>query len=317
MDSKKSIPKVVIILVIAVLFYAVIIFYSDFQSIIQEAKKINFVYFSMIFPLLGVGILSNSLRFHRLLQKLQLNLPFKESVKIYLGGFVMALTPGGAGTIIKSYFLKKAYNKSVLSSLPVIIIERATELLSILIIMTFLLIWVDFIEVKIILGIGYGVFVFLMAIITNNKIFSLFKGLISKIKYTKRIAENLEESKNSVTVLTRPSNFMEALGYSIVTRVAQLFIVYFVFLSVGINLDFFLSGQIYYTSLLIGVLTLIPGGIVVTETSMIGLLLKENIELPVATLGVLIMRLFSTWIPIGIGGIILKFLLQEKKIIDD
>jgi len=309
--------NVVIILVITVLFYAGILFYSDFQLIIQEVNKINFIYFTIIFPLLGIQILSNSLKFHRLLQKLQLNIPFKESVKIFLGGFAMGLTPGGAGTIIKSYLLKKAYNKSVLSSIPVIIFERATELLSILIIMTFLLIWVDFIEVKIILGIGYGVFVFLMTIITNNKIFSLFKGFISKIKFTKRIAENLDESKNSVMILIRPSNFMEALGFSIVTRVAQLFIVYFVFLSVGINLDFFSSGQIYYTSLLIGVLTLIPAGIVVTESSMIGLLLKENIELPVATLGVLLVRFVTIWIVFGIGGIILKFLIKEKKIFDD
>ena len=91
-----------------------------------------------------------------------------------------------------------------------------------------------------------------------------------------------------------------------------MFVVYFIFLSVGIDLGIFDSGQIYYTSLLAGVLTFLPAGIVVTESGMIGLLLKYNITLSLATLGVLIVRFITTWMGMIIGVIAMKFVLKDK-----
>ena len=151
-----------------------------------------------------------------------------------------------------------------------------------------------------------------MILLTSSKSFSAFKSFISKIKFLKKFTENLEESRSSIKKLMYAPNFLEALGYSVMIKIVQLFIVFFIFLSVGINLDLFFSGQIYYTSLLFGVLTFVPAGIIVIDSSMIGLLLRENIELPLATLGVLIVRLVTTWLLVALGGIMIKFLLDKK-----
>jgi len=43
-------------------------------------------------------------------------------------------------------------------------------------------------------------------------------------------------------------------------------------------------------------------------------LLKENVELPIATISVLLIRLITTWISVGLGLIMFKFLLKEKTI---
>ena len=122
-----------------------------------------------------------------------MSIPFQESIKIFLIGLAMGITPGGVGTLIKSYILKKDHKKSISSSMPVIIIEKITDLLSIIIIMTVLLIWATFYEALIILGIGYALFFFIIIMISNNKIFLIFKNFISKIKLTRKFATNLEE----------------------------------------------------------------------------------------------------------------------------
>ncbi len=317
MISQKVLPRLIIILVIAALFYAGILFFGDVELIFQKTSQINYQYFPYIFLLLAVQIFLSGLKFHRLLQKLHMHLPFKESLKLFLAGFAMGITPGGAGTIIKSYFLKKSHGKSISSSAPIVIIEKVTDLLSILIIMTFLLIWANFVEAKIVLVAGYAFFVFIMIFLSNDKIFFSFKGFISKLKFIKNFSENLEESRSSLKILIRSPNFMEALGYSVVIKIAQLFLVFFIFLAVGINLDLSYSGQIYYTSLLFGVLTFIPAGLVVMESSMISLLLKEGISLSEATLSVLLIRLITTWMVFALGGIMLRFLLKKKSITDD
>jgi len=313
MDS-KIIKKLIIILVIAIIFYVGILFLSDFQLILESVNQINFEFFPYIFSLLAIQILLGGLKFHRLLYQLQISIPFQESIKIFLIGFAMGITPGGGGTLIKSYILKKDHKKSISSSMPVIIIEKITDLLSIIIIMTVLLIWATFYEAIIILGIGYALFFFIIIMISNNKIFLVFKNFISKIKLTRKFAINLEESKTSVKTLLKSRNFSESLVYSVAIKIIQLFLVFLVFLSLGINLELFFAGQIYYTSLLFGVLTFIPAGLGVTDTSMIGLLLKENVELPIATISVLLIRLITTWISVGLGLIMFKFLLKEKTI---
>lgn len=313
MDS-KIIKKLILFLVIAIAFYAVILAFSDFQLILESINQIHLEFFPYIFSLLAMQILLGGLKFHRLLHQLQMSIPFRASIKIFLLGFAMGVTPGGGGTLIKSYILKKDYKKSISSTMPVIFIEKITDLLSIIVIMTILLIWTSFYEAIIILGIGYGLFLFIMILISNNKIFLGFKNFISKIKLTKKFTANLEESKISIKTLLKSQNFLESLAYSIIIKFIQLFIVFFVFLSLDINLELFLSGQIYYTSLLFGVLTFIPAGLVVTDSSMIGLLIRQNIELPSATVSVLLIRLITTWIPVGLGLIMFKFLLNEKTI---
>jgi len=313
MNSKKIFNKGIIILIIAVIFYAGIIFLADAQLIFQKITQIDYKYFPYIFSILTIQILLSGVKFHRLLQKLKINLPYKESLMIFLGGFTIGITPGGSGALIKSYFLKKKHDKSISSTIPVIIIEKVTDLLGVLIIIAFFLIWVDFVESKIILGIGSGLFIIFFIIFTNDKIFFYFKGFVSKIKYAKKITKNLDEFKNSFQVLLNPSNFLEPLGITIVIKFMQVFMVYFIFLSVGINLDFFYTGQIYYTSLLIGFLSLIPAGLIITESSMISLLLRQNIDSETATLGVLFVRLVTTWIVVGIGVVVLRSILREKK----
>ena len=175
MDSKKITNKLIIILVIVVLFYAVMIFLADAQLISQKINQIDYTYFPYIFSLLIIQILLGVVKFHRLLQKLQIYLPYNESLKMLLAGFAIGITPGGGGTLIKSYFLKKNHDKSISSTIPLMIIEKVTDLLSVLIIIAFLLIWADFLESKIILGIGSGLFIVFFIIFTNNKFFLYFR----------------------------------------------------------------------------------------------------------------------------------------------
>jgi len=313
MAIKTKFDKAVIIIVITILFYSAILFLANINSIIEKTYDIDFLYVPPILSLMGVHTIIMAIRFHRLLQRLEIRIPFKESLKIFVAGLSLSITPGGIGTAIKSHILQKRYGKSISSSLPIILIERWTELLAILIITTVLLLWADLYESIILMAIGYVLILIIMTIFSNSKIFLSFKGLITKINYFKRFAASIDESKNSLNKLTKKESLLEALGLSLVAKSLHLITVYLVFLSVGINLSFFESGQVYYTSLIFGVLTFIPAGIVVTESSMLGLLLKYGVEIPVAVLAVIYVRIVSMWLVTLIGALTLKFVFREKE----
>lgn len=84
--------------------------------------------------------------------------------------------------------------------------------------------------------------------------------------------------------------------------------IYFIFLGAGVSipLDILITG--YGLPILFGKMAfIIPGGIGVIETTMIGLYVSLGIPLQVATIVVLVYRFISFWAPLLIGFILIPF----------
>ena len=306
MKKRSLSEKAIILMVIIVAFYVIIVLYSDLNAIIEQTNKIDFGYLPIIsiFLIIHIGVLG--IKFHRLLKKLNIHISFKESIRIFIAGISLVATPGGVGTAVKSHILKKKYGKPISSTLPIILLERLTELLAVLILLTFFLFWNISYESIIAIIIGYTIFFVILMITSNNKIFDRIKNFVTRIKRIKKLSLAIDESQESYRKLLNKNTFFEALGWSILGKSAQFLSVYFIFLSIGINFDWLQIGEIYHTPLILGLITFIPSGIIVTESSMIAILVKNNIELSIATLTVIFIRIVTIWIPIIVGLIVLK-----------
>ena len=306
------INKTVIVIFVTVVFYGIIISVSDLETIKQRIVEVNFWYLPVIVSLEGLQMLIGAIKYHRLLQRSEIDISFKQSLRLYMIGRFMGITPGGAGVVIKSHLLKKYHGIPVSLTFPIIIVERWIEVLAVLVLATSLLIWADIYESKIILAIGYLVFFLSLAIIYHKGIYAIFQKLGNKINYLKKYANKIDESRDSLIRITTKKSFAEAFGYSIASKIIQLGIIYLCFISVGMNLDVMTAGLIYYTGMIVGILTLIPGGIIVAETSMIGLLLKSNVGLAIATLGVLYVRIITVWGGTIVGIASSRFVFKEE-----
>ena len=124
--------KIVILLSIIIIFYFSIILFSDIQQIDFSDLDFKLEYYPLIILILISHTLLSNLRFYRLLHKLKINISFISSLKIFIAGLSLGLTPGGIGTAIKSHILKNEFNRPITSTLPVIFVERVTELIGIL-----------------------------------------------------------------------------------------------------------------------------------------------------------------------------------------
>ena len=106
---------------------------------------------------------------------------------------------------------------------------------------------------------------------------------------------------------------LPTLLLTLFTKILALIIIYLIFDSFGLGLDILKSGQIFFTSQIIGLLTFIPGGIVVTETSLLALLQRENISFALASVAVITLRFFTIWLA-TIIGIISYFKISKNKL---
>jgi glycosyltransferase 2 family protein len=314
----KNFDKVLFLIISTILFYVAILIISDINLIFEKIFQIKLEYFLLVFSLMTMQFIFLGIKYHRLLKKLNIPISLKYSILIFISGLTLIATPGGIGTVIKSQILKKKYNQPLAKTLPLIIIERFTELLAILIILTFFLIWNQMYESIIVIIIGYCFIIATYIISSNTKIFIFFKKLFSKIKKIKKLIISFDESRDSFSKLFEFKTISESMVWSIFAKISQLLAVYFIFLSLGIDLDLILSGQIYYTSLVLGSLTFIPSGLIITESSMLGLLLNTGVDLSLASLSVILIRLITTWLGTVVGIIALKFLgIRNKKNFND
>lgn len=313
----NAFDKVILLILAFVIFYVALFFYADVEKILNNLSNIKWNYYPIIFLIVFSYSLISGFRYHILLKKIGVKTTIKDSIIISIAGQSLLITPGGVGSLIKSYLIKKKFGNSIASTSSTIFVERWLELVSITSLVLVMLIWVNMIESQIVFFLGIIIIVFSFLVIRNTKIFSIISLIFSKIKFAKKFLLAIDESKKSFSPLLNIKTLSSTFGLTLITKILNLFVVFFIFSSVGLNFSIFLSGQIYYTSVLAGTLTLIPGGIVVTDASMLGLILKNNVDIATASLVIILTRFITMWLGTLIGVVVLKTSVLSKYVSKD
>lgn len=306
MNKKSFSDKTVLLIVISVVFYVGLILFSDFEEIKSGFQEVNLEYYPVIFLLsLSVYFLMG-IRYHIFLKKIGVKTSLKQTMLISFAGQAMFGTFGRAGTVIKSYILKKKFGYAISKTGPIIIIEQLLDLLASIVILLISLIWFDFFEVYVVTGIGIALVTLFYLLVRHKVIFELLKRIFLKIKYFQNFVKNIDEARESLFKLISTEIMLKTISISILIKVFQMTIVFLIFESLGLNIELLLSGLIYFASMLAGTFVLLPGGIVVTDSSMLGLLLKNGVDVSTSSIAVIIVRFVTLWFTVIIGLVALK-----------
>ncbi|MGI0010691.1 MAG: lysylphosphatidylglycerol synthase transmembrane domain-containing protein [Nitrosopumilaceae archaeon] len=307
----QIIKKFFIVILIVMILYVGLALYSDVEKFSKVFIDIDYWYVLPILILMTINNLLLGIRFYRMIRILGIDISFKKSITIYLASLSLEVTPAGAGQIIQSHMIKKASGDAISKTLPVVIVEKWSELVSILVILASFLFIENIIESQIILIIGLVISFILAGIMRISTIFSGFKKIIKKVWFLKELEENIENSQNTLKILMSSKMILEGLLITIPAKIIYAVSAFLAFQAVGIKLDFIFSTHIFFTSLITGVISLLPGGFGVTEGSMVGLLAKYGNDFTVAAAAVIFVRLTTIWYSTILGFIITKFVIKN------
>ena len=307
MINQFSRKKMLITVIGIMIFYTIFIIYSDAGQIIETIQGMKIEFIPLILGIQFISFFLRGFRQKKFLEKINVQISLKKSFLIFLSGLSMLMTPGGTGGIIKSQFLKNELGYSRRKTVPVFFYERYHDFLAIIIIMIiFSIIYSTIISQfliiisSIILFVGY-------LILKSQKISKRILGKIEKMKIFKKISTDLLETNDSISKLISSKIFLQGLIISISAVVLDLIAVYLIFISLNIEYTFFESSQLFLSSIISGVLSLLPAGIGVTEGSLLKLLTLRGMELSFASATVLIIRFLTLWFSAIVGFITLKF----------
>lgn len=226
-----------------------------------------------------------------------------------MSGLIMSVTPGKFGEVLKSYLVKQISGTPISKTVPIIFVERITDFVSLILI-----------AVAGAFSFGYGkglviavgIFFLLLLVVLSNKNIALpIIGLLEKIKFIKKYISSIHHAYESgytmlrplplfyMTVLSLISWFFECLGY------------YIILISFNIDVSIFWSSFSYALATIIGAITMLPGGLGVTEGSLTFLLVEKGAANEIAVASTFIIRVVTLWFAVLVG--IISVTLYQKR----
>ena len=294
------------------IFYVIFIAYSDFQEFSINISQFDFSYLPIILAFVFLGIIIKSLRQQLLYKQIEVCISFKTGILLFISGLSMEATPGGSGELIKSYYLKKKFGYPLAKTFPTVIMERLLDLTGIAGILLIVGLLLD----------NYNIISFMLILLSTlslifasgkkKKLFNFLLSIIEKIPILKKQATSFSESYQVFGELTSGKIMTKTLGLSFFVWMTDAIMIYFIFIGFNLNFDIIFSTFSMYGSLLLGVLTMVPAGVGVTEVSFVEILKSEGVDTAISTSVVILFRLVTIWFLTVLGFCATRYFLKNN-----
>jgi uncharacterized protein (TIRG00374 family) len=232
------------------------------------------------------------------------------SFVIFFAGLAMAITPGKVGEMLKPYLVRRVNNTPLTTTTPVIVAERITDGIAILILAAIGLLQIHYGWV--LLVVLLVIFIVFMAIVQRRTLVEKLLHRFERIDLIGRRMEAIERLYESTWRMFRPRPLAFATLISVVSWASECIAFFLVMLGLGFPASWhllFAAASALALATMIGALSLLPGGLGAAELSATGLLVlfvgSAQIGHETAATATLLIRFATFWFGIALGLIAL------------
>jgi len=273
--------------------------WGDFRDLQANLTQFHWGMLPLILFCTLIGYSLRFLKWEIYLRTLDIRMPLRESLTVFLSGLSMAITPGKAGELLKSWFLKRLENVEFSRTAPIVVAERVTDLVAMLLLASWGL--SRYTEGKWLLLItGVVLLLFIITLQFRGFCQRLLDGLRKGLKKEKW-ADRIEHFYNSSFSLFRFPVFTLTSLISFISWAFECLSFYLIFKGLGLQYLFIDAIYIFSFSSIAGAVSMLPGGLGVAETSMAALLMGIGFETGQALVATLLGRFATLWFGVIIG----------------
>jgi len=289
-NFRKRHYKIYIIIALCIILVGMIstfyhIFHTNLVLTIIKYKFVILKLYIIICLATLVNLFLRWMRWHFLSREMNIRIPIKRSIKIYFSTIVMILTPLAIGEIIRAAFLNKEDKERWKKTGKIWLFERSVDGLVLLSFVAYALYSFEQIIYFIILG------SFLCFYILNS-----YKEI------------NYKKTSHKILIL------LKAVLVSFLAWILPASMFFIIFSNFEYQIDLSLSLRIFSESSLVGGLSFLPSGVVVTGSKMLDILSNHSSDLNVNLVAVALFRAGTSWFAILLSVII--FIISRKSLTD-
>ena len=287
--------KWLLLAVLTVGVFVALVGYGDFGGTIDEIGNLPISY---LLAGLGLALSNYLLRFLRwafYLKVLKIEAPVGISALVFLSGLAMSITPGKAGELVKCYLLNSKTQVPVSRSAPVVVMERLTDVISVIILglTGFVLLPVP---VIVVLAVA-------LVVSVTGLMFALSRHILrlTGLPILSKWSELLRDSQEGFKELAAPRVMVVGVAIGAVAWFAEGLALWVILRGIGSEIDLVRALPIYAAATLVGAVTALPGGLVGTEGSMLAFLQQSGATRAGASAGTVLIRLVTLWFAVLVG----------------
>jgi uncharacterized membrane protein YbhN (UPF0104 family) len=236
------------------------------------------------------------------LHLLRIDLPRLHSLVIFLAGLMMSVTPAKVGEVLRSLLLREAYQVPLERSAPIVVADRLTDLLALLILMslgaaTFHLGWTALVA-------GSLLCALVLLAVQVPALGSALIGLARRLPVIRAGGDRIAEAYESLRCIGSGRALLWPVFLSVIGWFCECLAFFLIVHGfAGGSIDLFTATFVYALATVAGAVAMLPGGLGATEASMAGLLvaLPSGLAAPEAAAATLLIRVATLWFAVFVG----------------
>jgi uncharacterized protein (TIRG00374 family) len=275
--------------------FVALVGYGDFGDTFDETGSLPLRY---LFAGLGLASANYLLRFLRwafYLRVLKIDAPVRVSALVFLSGLAMSITPGKAGELVKCYLLNSRTGVPVSRSAPVVVMERLTDVISVIILG---LTGFALLPTPIIMVLAVA-----LAVSVAGLMFAVSRqaSWLTGLPILSRWSELLRDSQEGFKELAAARVMSVGVAIGALAWFAEGLALWLILKGIGSDIALVRALPIYAAATLVGAVTALPGGLVGTEGSMLAFLQQSGVTRVGASASTVLVRLVTLWFAVAVG----------------
>ncbi len=259
----------------------------------------------ILIPVCALTLLNYALRFlkwHYLLRRLDVPMPWGEDAWNFTSGLAMVISPGKAGELLKPYVVRERTGTPMATTIPALVTERLTDGIAMLILAGISISAYAADKVHY-LTIPAAIIVLGLIVLAHEGLSLWTVRSLARIPGLQRISTKMEEMLISLRRCVAPWPLFLTIGLSIIAWAAECYGYQLVFHGLGhtdVNLD--VCVFLYAFATVAG--GAMPGGLGVADGVLAGgaATLIQGISQPVSVAAAILIRICTLWIGVAIGA---------------
>jgi uncharacterized protein (TIRG00374 family) len=299
--------RVVVVSLLVVLVYGGIILWGDVQRLRAVLAGYAWWTFAASLALASTNYAIRWLKWEYYLARLGItDVPKGESAVIFLSAFVMSITPGKAGEVFKSALLASARGVPVAQSAPIVVAERLTDLLSLILIVAVGGFW--FPDGRVYAALAAAMVAAVMLLVLHRPLGDFILVRVERTSFGARLGPRLREAYASLRVVASPSALVFPTALSVLAWGCECLGLWIILRGLGQTAGVAVSSFCYATATVAGAVAMLPGGVGGFEPVMLALLPKlaaGQVDLDAARAATILVRLATLWFAVAVGAVAL------------
>ena len=297
----RWVRRLVAVTVLSAALYAAFAAFSDVKAL--RATLSGFRAWTLpaalALVLLGYGL--RALRWRLYLRRLGVDSPVGESALVFLSGFAMGVTPGKMGEVVKAYYLRERRGTPYEASIPAVVAERANDLLSVAALLAVGLLFVPSRAGLVLGALGIAAVLAGLLVLRSGRLAGAFLDLLGRARRLAPLAASLRGMHANLQPLLAGRVLAQATLLGFAGWALEALAMWVLAVGFGIPLSWGACAFVFSAGSIAGVLSLLPGGLGVTEGGMVALLALLGVALSPATALTLAIRLCTLWFGVVVG----------------